>query len=349
MRLAVVSEGLQPPFDEGFKKSLVSLLIALRGCVDELYFYSNTTFRLEGIQVAPVPTNKLLWGHAFARNMRQSAPDALLYLPASGGTPASLLRGYCLKVQSGGRPLAMFTLQPKLYASWVWSLVFRNKIDLVFSQSMESVQQLEALGFKTRWLPGGVDLDTFRPVDPARKQALRLKFGIQNQDKVWLHVGHINRQRNISLLARLARQGQQVIVIGSTSTVQDSQLLDELKGENVRVLPDYIEHIEELYQAVDGYIFPVENKNSAISTPLSVLEAMACNLPVLTTAFGALPVMFKEGNGLFFIDASNGINRAAQAALRLENIATRNMVEPYHWDAIARKLVVILTDEVLRP
>ena len=52
----------------------------------------------------------------------------------------------------------------------------------------------------------------------------------------------------------------------------------------------------------DCYVFPTVHKKACIETPLSVLEAMACNLPIVSTRFGALPTIFNEGSGLFFTE-----------------------------------------------
>lgn len=52
----------------------------------------------------------------------------------------------------------------------------------------------------------------------------------------------------------------------------------------------------------DCYLFPVRDDIASIDLPLSVLEAMSCNLPFITTRFGGLDEVFEEGEGLFFLD-----------------------------------------------
>ena len=71
-------------------------------------------------------------------------------------------------------------------------------------------------------------------------------------------------------------------------------------------------NIEEVYALSDCYVFPTPpmNKINSIEIPLSVLEAMACNLSVITTKFGALPKVFEEGDGLIFVDDGEDGERA---------------------------------------
>ena len=50
----------------------------------------------------------------------------------------------------------------------------------------------------------------------------------------------------------------------------------------------YIPEVEDIYRLSDLYLFLAESDTAAIEVPLSVLEAMACNLPVICTPFGGL-------------------------------------------------------------
>ena len=61
---------------------------------------------------------------------------------------------------------------------------------------------------------------------------------------------------------------------------------------------EYITHLEEIYALSDCYVFPTTDRRYCVEMPLSVLEAMSCNLPMLTTRFGALPGVFEEASGL---------------------------------------------------
>lgn len=66
------------------------------------------------------------------------------------------------------------------------------------------------------------------------------------------------------------------------------------------IIDGFIERIEEIYHLSDLYIFPVVKKNSSIGLPLSILEARACGVPVVTTNFGSTHYFLGNDNGNIF-------------------------------------------------
>jgi glycosyltransferase involved in cell wall biosynthesis len=159
-----------------------------------------------------------------------------------------------------------------------------------------------------------------------------------------LHVGHCNRERNVLVLSLLARSGFKVILIASTSTIIDIELLSELRESGVMVLTQFIENIQHFYQMADCYVFPVIHATSAIDSPLSVLEAMACNLPVVTTRFGILPDLFQPGYGLYYTDLEQEILSMVNKAVVDQDCRTYEKVVPYTWDRVASYILKIFTE-----
>ena len=342
MRLALVSEDLRLPLDEGIKNTTAALVHALAGLVSTLLVVSAEPYTQEGACFLSIPSNKLLLGREFANLLRQFRPDSIIYIPSSSATPASFIRSAVLKASAGGIFTLLLGLQPRKYPPWARMLKLSAMVDLVVTQSSQGAQVLAGLGVRANWLPGGVDLKRFQPVDSIQKLALRKQYGFQPGERLVLHTGHINRLRNIELMCQLADNGLRPVVVGSTSTSQDQALYNQLQANGVTVLTDYMDSIEHLYQLADCYVFPVTNPASAIEVPLSVLEAMACNLPVVTTPFGGLPAMFPEGNGFYFLNEENDISWLVQHAIDTSYVATRAMVTPYAWETIARQLLAFL-------
>ena len=115
--------------------------------------------------------------------------------------------------------------------------------------------------------------------------------------------------------------------------------------------------MSRFYKMADLYIFPLKNTGDklpesydqmgAIDIPLSVLEAMGCNLPVITTSFGGLPRFFKPGDGLYFCDTEEEIIPTIQQFSGKEEIATRDKILPFHWGKVIKRLEKIYQEIVL--
>jgi glycosyltransferase involved in cell wall biosynthesis len=153
-------------------------------------------------------------------------------------------------------------------------------------------------------------------------------------------VGHLNRVRGVASLASVADLALPVLA-ASTTTAQDAALAAELRAAGVRLIMRYVPRVEELYQLADVYLFPVPpnpDEPSSIDWPLSVLEAAACDLPILATRFGALPETWSEQVGVMFYgdEASlrNGLLRLCERPAH-----TRCLAEPFSWQNAAQHLL----------
>jgi glycosyltransferase involved in cell wall biosynthesis len=198
---------------------------------------------------------------------------------------------------------------------------------------------LESLGVKTHTLPLGVDNKRYCPCGNHEQSDLRAKYSLPASGTVLLHVGHIKRSRNIEWLIEVKRQlpDMSILVVGSTTTIQDKELRVLMENEGIIIIREYMPKIEELYQLADCYVFPVLKYNAAIETPLSVLEAMATNLPILTTRFGSLPDTFHEDECFKFISGPNDIVESLKNGFPA-HCNNRQKIKPFTWEEIADRL-----------
>jgi glycosyltransferase involved in cell wall biosynthesis len=233
-------------------------------------------------------------------------------------------------------------LQTRRHARWQRSLIPHLAPDRVCVQSPEHADYLKALGCSVALLPSGVDTDVYRPVTPARRRALRLQYGLDPDRPMALHVGHLKAERGVGVLAELVRTGvEQVVLVTSSSTVPEAALAAELRRAGVVVVTAYQPQIEHYYQMADCYVFPVTSAENAIDAPLSVLEALACDLPVVTTRFGGLPRMFgsRPHPGLVFADSMDTLVTQSVRLCRAGERGTRELVRDFGWETVAAQLL----------
>jgi glycosyltransferase involved in cell wall biosynthesis len=343
-RIAVVSENVSYPLDEGFKKASVAIAVALSGLGRTVTVFAPGAPDLP-VPTEPLPRNKLLAGSSFSRRLKDSKPDVILYIPEAAATPMSYVRAAHLRKQGGGTPVVLMSLQRRTYSALVRPFLKFLGPDLTLALSARTVAIMREAGIRARRVPLGVDTATFRPPAQGEKEALRAKYRT-GDGKVLLHVGHISVRRNLELLKRVVVEGWKLVIVSSTSTEHHPAIARELKDRSVVVIDRFIENIDEIFRLADAYVFPTFAEMGAIEIPLSVLEAMATNLPVVTTAFGGIPDLFSEGKGLYICSSEAELTEKAQAALTIGTASTRELALALTWDKVAATIVETMESEI---
>jgi glycosyltransferase involved in cell wall biosynthesis len=266
-----------------------------------------------------------------ARELRRHRPRLVFY--AWPATVAALARGRLLGWLSGGR---VVLLAPQPVYRRPWSAPFAKLLwpALVLVQSEAECTEARRLGPAARFLTG-VEVDRFRPARPGEKLELRRRWGLTEDARIVLHVGHMVPSRNLGVLAALARrEGVQPVFLASRLRSPGSSEVEELLVRNgVVVLKDYRPHVEELYRLADCYVFPVTSPLGAIGMPLSVLEALASDLPVVSRRFGILPELFEGSPGVRFADSDEELLLGVRELLRGAP-STRELALRYSWDSV---------------
>jgi glycosyltransferase involved in cell wall biosynthesis len=277
------------------------------------------------------------------RDIRSFKPD-IVHFVLSPTTIGILSAKFLASINPGVKSIVS-AVHPSLIDSRLLGLF---KPDMVLAQSNRSARLLDKLGFDVKILTNGVDIERFRPVDEETKKNLRGFYGIGRDEFVVLHVGPMKRKRNLGVLAEIQKSGYaQVLVVGREGERIDNALVRRLEETGCIVWIRHFPNIENIYQISDFYVFPTLNEKACIETPLSVLEAMACNLPIISTRFGALTEMFSEGDGVHFLASNQGVVEVlGRAKISNEITATRDKVISYSWSEIVRKLEGIY-DELL--
>lgn len=277
------------------------------------------------------------WRPTFWRTVSRFRPHVLQV--CLGSSLPSFVLLWLLRRLSRGARSVILVLQPSRFLGFWGRILAWLKPDLVLAQSSDVQERFIRLGCRTTFFPNGVDTNRFKPVSVEEKHALRMKYDLPGDVFVVLHVGPIKRGRNLHVFTELQEHGCQSLILGSTTVDMEPGIYRELRQAGCIVWRRYFTHVQELYALADCYLFPTLKRGEAIELPLSVLEAMACNMPVISTPFGALERIFAPGDGLNFIRGPE------EAVLAIENvregglaIRTREKVLAYSWDSVASRL-----------
>lgn len=286
-------------------------------------------------------TSKSFW-----RNLKKFDPEIIHYIHGPSIKSFMLLKSisFCCR----DAKTVMSAMHPGFSSLSKWFIPLL-KPDMVLVQSIETEEKFKKLGCETEFLPCGVDVQKFTATTATVKEKLREKYGIDKNKFVILHIGSIKEGRNVQLLEKLQKENNQVVIVGAVSTGINKNLSEKLEKTGCLVWAKYFKNIEEIYALSDCYIFPIqpENRINSIEMPLSVLEAMACNLPVIITKFGALSRVFEEGEGLFFVENDNDISQVLEEIKNGIVIKTREKVLPYSWENVIKRLNSIYNELIL--
>jgi glycosyltransferase involved in cell wall biosynthesis len=151
---------------------------------------------------------------------------------------------------------------------------------------------------KVHRLANAVDTTTFRPVDPGARGALRQRLGLPPARPVAVYVGRLTRTKG---LLTLLEAWERVPAPAELVVVGAGDLEPELRARADHRLPGRVRFagvrhdVHEYLQAADAWTLPSFGEG----LPMSLLEAMATGLPVVTTPVGGIVDVVRAGdNGL---------------------------------------------------
>lgn len=143
-------------------------------------------------------------------------------------------------------------------------------------------------------------MQQFIGINPSRLDPLPIGTGntpswsasLEENKKVILHVGHLRPNRGLDLLVEAKRalgDSVHIVIQGSPTFEPDQSLVRQLEDVGIIISRAYVTSLGDLYRACDIYVFPARPEaEGAIELPLSILEAVACQRPILTNEFGAV-------------------------------------------------------------
>lgn len=194
-------------------------------------------------------------------------------------------------------------------------------------------------------IPNGFDATVFLPASDSERLALRQALGFAPRRPVVLYLGRFAAYKGMAdLLAAWSRIGPEcdaeLALVGFVAFEDPFPIPAGLPCVQVR---DWTANPLELYRAADVFVLPshVEGMSN------SLLEAMACGLPVVATSVGAAPEMVRDGvDGLLVPPGDPGALAGALSHL-LADRATRDAFGARAREAVlARYSLPVVVDQI---
>ncbi len=181
----------------------------------------------------------------------------------------------------------------------------KQHVDIFLTISREINQELAAEGIepaRCRFLPNGVDTEIYQPVSEREKMEIRAALGLP-PGLIYLYSGRLAPEKGLSTLLQAwdsvcERYPQaHLLILGSGEMEAE---LRKSAGRRV-IFGGYVPDPCLYYQASDLFVLPSETEGLSNS----MLEAMACGLPVLATRVGAAVELVQNGENGRLISAGD--------------------------------------------
>ncbi len=207
-------------------------------------------------------------------------------------------------------------------------------------------------------IPNGVDASEFSPVDPECREVCRIALGLPLDCLVIGGVGRLVTQKNFALFLEVAAcvvadHPGVMFVIAGTGPLEGElrkQAVALGLGDAVRFLGHVVDR-PSLYHALDALLLT----SNFEGTPMTLLEAMACGVPVIASSVDGIAEVCTDGldallvpgqDSRRYVEAIERVISDREYAGLLGVKARVKMLNHYEIGGLARRIEEIY-DEVL--
>ncbi len=188
----------------------------------------------------------------------------------------------------------------------------------------------------------GINTDKFLPPADVDTGELKEKYGFDPEKPLVLHVGHCSGGRGLEDFLSI-KSAQRLII--ASGMFEDEALVKALEDDGVIIMSGYLENVEEIFQMSDAYLFPTRSTDNVISIPLSVMEALACGVPVIGyRSFDNLSGISCNDGAVTFIDSPEEIDGVLPAVVAKKSRESM-LKDTGSWDDTASEILRIVSEE----
>jgi glycosyltransferase involved in cell wall biosynthesis len=227
-----------------------------------------------------------------------------------------------------------------------WSCRVLSRASLLAAPSIFLARALRPFGWQVRVIPNPLDVSLY-PFRLRQQASPRL---------LWMRsfYPYYNPQMALRVLARLTLQypDLSLVMAGKDKGLQDEiiRMAEDLGvSRNVR-FPGFLDHSKKIHEFTEADVFI--NTNSVDNAPVSIMEAWAMGLPVVSTASGGIPDLIKEGETGFLVpeDDDQAMAQAIYKIIENSHIAQklsiqgRKKAESFAWENILSQWETIFAE-----
>jgi len=235
--------------------------------------------------------------------------------------------------------------QAAIYLRFIrWMTRYIGKhVDKIICVNEDYIPVFEKWGVdlnKLVYIPNGVDIKKFSP----GKSSVKNKFKDQ---KIILYFGRLHYQKNVELLVKGFKFVKEKIDNVKLIIVGTGNQYDKLKKMSANdkdiIMTGFVsdEDLIDYMRAADMVVFPSRGENASFT----IMEAMACELPIVSSDVGNAKKILGDGRGILLekyteeeiADICVDILTDKKKAEKIGKTA-RKYVEKYHsWDVISKQ------------
>jgi glycosyltransferase involved in cell wall biosynthesis len=263
----------------------------------------------------------------------------MLALKKSGQT--QIFHAYWMFAGLVALSVKLFTGIPVLINLWgsdilftkiplIWNLLAKilNRADGIVCESRHFADQLISKGISSNLItiiPNGINLDKFIPQN---KKSYRANLGLHVDRPLIITIGNLSERKGHKYLINalpeiLKSQGPiQLVIIGEGELRSSTEsMIAKLEIDSYVYLAGFQkgEMIPHWLNAADVFVLP----SLLEGTPNVLLEAMACQLAIVSTSVGGIGNVLQDGQNGFIISAKSSADLADRIILLLKDSTLR--------------------------
>lgn len=192
----------------------------------------------------------------------------------------------------------------------------------------------------------GVDVEKFSPLEDAKKRnEQRARIGLDLEDVAICYHGRLAREKDLPTLLRAFAQvrkkfySAKLVIIGGGL----ARIVSQLQGKKDIIYIPTTSHVQKYLRLCDIFCLPSLTETTSLST----LEAMACELVVVSTPVGYVKDYVTENKTGYFFPAGDSYTLAKKLlevihhpgrSKAIGKNARKLVCEKFNWDDTALKL-----------